>query len=152
MSAETPSGTSEARVVIGVDGSLNARLAALRAAAVFGSGARYLLVAVTVTGGFASERRAQQKALERTQRLLADAGATTTTRSARDGDPADELLAAAAEFGATTIVVGARGAEMFIAGSDDSARIGSVCKRLLDRREREVLVAHNPSATPQPAR
>lgn len=138
------------RILVGIDGSYGARLAALRAFEVFGPGAEYQLVAVCPDGGLNSERRSLKRGLERTQKLLADQGVSAALAE-RDGDPAEELIAAAKELEATMVVVGSRGAEMFMPGSDDASRIGSVALALLNRRSCDVLVMHNPDATPRPA-
>jgi nucleotide-binding universal stress UspA family protein len=143
-------GAAGASIVVGIDGSYGARLAALRAVAIFGPDADYRLVAVCPPDGLKSERRSLKRGLERTAKLLGDQGVTATTAE-RDGDPAEELIAAAGEAQASLVVVGSRGAEMFMPGSDDASRIGAVALALLNRRSCEVLVVHNPDATPRPA-
>jgi len=131
-------------IVVGYDGSEAAGRALLRAADE--AGERDAVVIVTSTMQLYSAGPAAEPLLEPAadaSKLLAAAKATVTARTsvadvvvvAREGDPAEELLAVARASNADLIVVGRRGKD-FVART----LLGSVATRVLQHAPCDVLV------------
>lgn len=127
------------RVVVGIDGTRGSRQALQRAVDVFGDAMVLTLVNVVGKDAFAAERRAQSRLLASTMQRLRDAG-IEVEGLAREGSPADVLIEVAADIGASALVVGSRGAYVYVAGRDDEDRLGSVCRAVTSRAACDVLV------------
>ena len=127
------------RVVVGIDGTRGSRQALQRALEVFGDDIDLTVVNVVGVNAFAAERRAQSRLLTNTTERLGATGITVNAL-ARQGDPADILVEVAADFDASALVVGSRGAYVYVAGRDDEARLGSVCLDVIARAACDVLV------------
>ena len=84
-----------------------------------------------------TERRDAEEALNVARVRLFDVGELETT--VREGDPADELLEAAAEFDADELVIGARGGR-----PGATADVGETARAVLARADRPVVVVPIP--------
>ena len=136
--------TQVGHIVVGVDGSANARDALEWAVALAGPhGAR--ITAVHALGLL--DRLAHERVTTADHReaitdefcriwcaVLDDAG-VETDRVVADGPPADVILATATERGADLIVVGERGV-----GVGSAAELGSTSRRVLEQATVPVLV------------
>ena len=137
---------TEARVVVGYDGSDSARRAVARGVRI--AGPRGQLILVTVEPKMPEDSIVAEPFVERDDQpsqLLAEAhaiaartgatGATDVRTVAREGNPADEILEAARAADADLIVVGRRG-KNFLA----RAILGSVAVRVVELARCDVLV------------
>lgn len=137
------------RIVVGVDGSLNSRVALEHAARRVGPGG-HLIVANAVSvlpeavnraiTGLNDVHRDMGRQLARQQSALAGVDATAEVR---DGRPAEVLAELARETDADEIVVGTRGMGRF------AAALGSVAHALLGQADRPVVVVP-PAAADHP--
>ena len=137
--ADANMSNSGLRVVVGIDGARGSRQALQRALDVFGDKIALTLVNVIGFDAFAPERRAQSRLLESTTKPLRDAGIQVDTL-AREGHAADVLVEVAADLDAAALVVGSRGAYVYVAGREDEDRLGSVCREVISRALCDVLV------------
>ena len=76
-----------------------------------------------------------QRALDATEKFLADAGVTVASRSSKWGDPASVICHTADEEGMDMVVVGSRGM-----GEISGLVLGSVSSRIVHRCSKPVLV------------
>lgn len=86
-----------------------------------------------------AERRDEEALLQRAAEHARSYGLDVDVELA-EGDPVDEILAAAERIGADTIVVGSRGT-----GGFARLVLGSVAERLMERSPRPVLVVRRPT-------
>jgi nucleotide-binding universal stress UspA family protein len=137
---------TEARVVVGYDGSDSARRAVARGVRVAGARGQVILVTVEPkmhVNGIVAERFIEPG--DEPSQLLVDAhavvartcaiGATDVRTVVREGNPADEILEAARAADADLIVVG-RAGKNFLA----RAILGSVAVRVVKLAHCDVLV------------
>ena len=138
--------TTEARVVVGYDGSDSARRAVARGVRAAGPRGKVILVAVEPKmheDGIVAEQLGEPG--DQPSQLLAEAhaiaartcstAATDVRTVAREGNPADEILEAARSADADLIVVGRTG-KSFLA----RAILGSVAVRVVELARCDVLV------------
>lgn len=127
------------RIVVGIDGARGSRQALQRAVEVFGSHCVFALVNVIGVGAFTAERRAQSRLLASTLDRLEGAGIKADVH-AREGSAAEMLVEVAASVEASVLVVGSRGAYVYVAGRGDEGVLGSVCSDVLSRASCDVFV------------
>ena len=132
-------GPGPIRVVVGIDGSRGGRQALQRAVERFGANASLTVVKVINPDAFAAEHRAQTRLIENTKRQLEQAGVDAEVLR-REGSPAETLVEVAACTDAALLVVGSRGAYVYVAGRADEDELGSVCREVLDLATCEVLI------------
>ena len=138
--------TTEARVVVGYDGSDSARRAVARGVRAAGPRGKVILVAVEPKmheDGIVAKQLVEPG--DKPSQLLAEAhaiaartcatGAPEVRTVAREGNPADEILEAARAADADLIVVGRTG-KSFLA----RAILGSVAVRVVELARCDVLV------------
>jgi nucleotide-binding universal stress UspA family protein len=141
-------------VVVGVDGSENARHA-LEWAIALGAPHGATVVAVHALGlldRLGDERVPTAQHREEIEAEFRDhwcapldAAGVPEARVARDGPPADVLLAVAEEHDADLVVVGERGI-----GGGPARVLGSTSRRVLEDADRPVLVVPAPPSPPPP--
>ena len=127
------------QIVVGIDGSRGARQALQRAVETFPAAMPLILVNVIDVNAFPAEHRAQSRLLASTLQRLQEAGVEASTR-AEQGDAAEVLMRIARELAASTLVVGSRGAYVYVAGRDDEDRLGSVACAVKENAKCEVLI------------
>ena len=137
--ADPDGGSGFIRVVVGIDGSRGARQALQHAVERFGENASLTVVNVINPDAYAPERRAQKRLLGKTTQQLTQAGLDAEVL-AREGSPAEILVEVAKSTSASYLVVGSRGAYVYVAGRADEDELGSVCREVLDLATCEVLV------------
>lgn len=139
----TEAQTSERTVLVAYDGSRPARRALEHAAQLVGVGGELAVVNVIPRESLSArvetvsskERTGQDDLLGEAKALLADLGVNAQV-IAGAGDPVTEILAAAGELDAETIVVGRR------ARTAPHLVHGSISSKLVRRFEHDVLVVH----------
>jgi nucleotide-binding universal stress UspA family protein len=137
-----PGHQSERRtVVVGYDGSRAARRALLRAAQVAGGGGRVVVVTAVPPADVLGDEPEIGSTIAEPESLSAEATALLAAHDVQvathveEAEPAEALVAAAAETGAALVVVGARGDSYLV-----RALRGSVAEKLVARSPCDLLV------------
>jgi nucleotide-binding universal stress UspA family protein len=133
-------GTARLRILLAVDGSRGARQALSRTAALFGDTVSVTVLNVIPTNAFPAERQAQERLLSKSVGELEASGVVATAVARTGDDVGAVIVAAASELEAQVIVIGSRGAYVYVAGRGDESRLGSVCAFVLGHADRDVLV------------
>jgi nucleotide-binding universal stress UspA family protein len=128
------------RILLAVDGSRGARQALSRTAELFGDTVSVTVLNVVPSNAFPAEQQAQERLLSKSVSEL-EASGVVAAAVARTGDNVGTVIIdAASELQAHVIVMGSRGAYVYVAGRGDESRLGSVCAFVLGHADRDVLV------------
>ena len=128
------------RILLAVDGSRGSRQALSRTAQLFGGAVSVTVLNVIPTNAFSAERQAQERLLSKSLAELEANGVVATSMGRAYDDVGTAIVDAGSEIQADVIVIGSRGAYVYVAGRGDESRLGSVCAFVLGHAERDVLV------------